>query len=64
MKYERCLERVQQENPDEFEDIQTILNRHKLLVEANRNLESKNKELEDRSEAMKHRIDQYEKEKR
>lgn len=35
MKYEQYLEKVQSENPDEFEDLPTIINRHKLLVAAN-----------------------------
>lgn len=35
-----------------------------MLVEANRNLEVSNKELEDKSERLKQSIDKYEKEKR
>ena len=35
MKYERYLEKVQQEYPDEFDDIGSILNRYKLLIQAN-----------------------------
>ena len=64
MKYERYLEQVQQAFPDEFDDIGSILNRYKLLIQANQNLEVSNKELEDKSERLKQSIDKYEKEKR
>lgn len=64
MKYENYLEQVQKANPDEFEEINTILNRYKLLVQANLNLENNSKSLEDRAEATKNRIDKYEKDKR
>ena len=47
MKYERYLEKVQQTYPDEFDDIGSILNRYKLLIQANEDLEMKNKGLED-----------------
>ena len=53
MKYEHYLEHVQTSFPDEFDDIGSILNRYKLLIEANKNLERSNKELEDKSESLK-----------
>jgi len=61
MKYEKYLEKVQVNNPDEFEEINKIIDRHSLLTEENKNLEQGNKDLEDKCEDMKHRIDQYEK---
>lgn len=63
MKYEYYLEKVQQTYSDEFDDIGSILNRHKLLVQANTNLEENNKQLEDKSERLRLSIDKYQKEK-
>ena len=64
MKYEKYLERVQIANPDEFEEINKIIDRHSLLTDENKSLNQTNKDLEDQCEEMKHRIDQYEKHKR
>lgn len=64
MKYERYLEKVQQTYPDEFDDISSILNRYKLLVKANEDLETKNKGLEESSEKLKLNIEKFEKDKR
>ena len=64
MKYEFYLERVQQSNQDEFEDIGTILTRYNTLIDSNRTLEIKNKNLEDDAEKKKMEIDQYEKDMR
>lgn len=61
MKYENFLERVQQQNPDEFEDINTIISRHTTLTNSNSALEEKNRYLEDEAEKKKLETDLYQK---
>jgi len=38
MKYEKYLEKVQLANPDEFEEINKIIDRHSLLTDENKSL--------------------------
>lgn len=64
MKYERYLEAVHHSYQDEFDDVGSILNRYKQLIDTNESLEKKNKDLEDKSEKLKLTIDKYEKDKR
>ena len=59
--YEEFLEQVKERNPEEFTDINDILNLHTKLTNANEDLKRRQKELEEENAIMRQRIDHAEK---
>lgn len=59
--YEEFLEQVKERNPEEFTDINDILNLHTKLTTANEDLKHKQKLLEEENAAMRQELDRAEK---
>lgn len=59
--YEEFLEQVKERNPEEFTDINDILNLHTKLTTANEDLKHKQKMLEEENAAMRQELDRAEK---
>lgn len=62
--YEDFLETVRANNPEEFSDINDILNLYQKLSSANRNLKTQYKDLENEKNSLKLKKDEVEKKKK
>ncbi|CAG9318439.1 FAP73_1 [Blepharisma stoltei] len=63
-RYEEFLEKVRLKNPEEFTDINDILNLHTKLINANNQLKQQQKELEEENQKIRTMRDQLEKKKK
>ena len=61
-KYEAYLDRVKEENPDEYQELADILARYKTLQTSNQNLSKNLNSLEKNLDGLKNALNKYEKE--
>ena len=61
IKYEKYLQLVREQNPDEFSEINDILSRYYTLEAKKKDLDGENQKQEEKLEAIKERISKYKK---